>query len=263
MTDTTNKTNMTDPTDKKDFLGVDDPIPGQSYVCISFVSPEKLIQDFKGFQMCKFLQSYCKDQDLKYDELYSKFEDYIYKHSEDLERDFDDKNQYKTSMRGIKVRGTYGSKEEAEDRAKSISRNDSSFNVFVGQVGYWLPWDPCADNVDKEVFQDEQLNKLMEGYEQNTVNREIFYEEVKRDKIQKAKDEYMAAKEKKQAEAEKSSDLEIVEVNDNITIEDPLPEESVDYSLNSDIGSSMENVDPWMAKKLDQREETNTTDENK
>ena len=259
---------MSDTKEKKDYLSVDNSIPGQNYVCMSFVSPEKLIQDFKGFQMCKFLQSYCKEQDLKYDELYSKFEDYIYKYSEELERDFDEKNEYKTSMRGVKVRGVYNTKEEAENRAKSLSRTDSTFNVFVGQVGYWLPWDPCADNVDKEVFQDEQLNRLMEGYEKNNINREIFYEELKHDKIQAAKDEYMAAKKKREEEKKLEEEnkraedkaKEIEDNNDTITegttveevIEEPLPEENVDYTLNKDINDSMEDVDPWMARKLEE-----------
>ena len=151
---------LKDTSEKKDYLAVDNPIPGQNYVCMSFVSPEKLIQDFKAFQMCKFLQAYCKEQELKYDEVYSKYEDYIYKYSEELERDFDEKNEYKTSMRGVKVRGVYNTKEEAENKAKSLSRTDSTFNVFVGQVGYWLHWDTCADNVEKEVFQNEQLNEF-------------------------------------------------------------------------------------------------------
>ena len=268
---------MTLTEEKKDYLSVDDPIPGQNYVCMSFVSPEKLIQDFKGFQMCKFLQSYCKEQDLKYDDLYSKFEDYIYKYSEELERDFDEKNEYKTSMRGVKVRGVYLTKDEAEKRAKSLSRKDSTFNVFVGQVGYWLPWDPCADNVDKEVFQDDQLNTLMEGYEKNNIDREIFYEEVKQDKVKAARDEYIAAKKKREEDKkleeekkaeEKTKDIEgkidegttIEELSEEPVPEEPVPEESVpeepvpeekiDYKLNDDISNSMENLDPWMARKL-------------
>lgn len=261
-------TENNDMKEKKDYLSVDNSIPGQNYVCMSFVSPEKLIQDFKGFQMCKFLQSYCKEQDLKYDELYSKFEDYIYKYSEELERDFDEKNEYKTSMRGVKVRGVYNTKEEAENKAKTLSRTDSTFNVFVGQVGYWLPWDPCADNVDKEVFQNDQLNQLMEGYDKNNINREIFYEELKQDKIQAAKDEYMAAKKKKLEEQKleeenKRAEDKVNEIEDNndtitegTTVEEikdePLQEENVDYTLNKDINDSMEDVDPWMARKLEQ-----------
>ena len=51
-------------TPKTDFLEVDDIIPGQNYVCLSFVSPEALIQKRDAFNLSKFLQSYCKDQDL-------------------------------------------------------------------------------------------------------------------------------------------------------------------------------------------------------
>ena len=275
---------MTEDKEKIDYLSVDNPIPGQNYVCMSFVSPEKLIQDFKAFQMCKFLQSYCKDLDLKYDEIYSKYEDYIYKYADELQRDYDEKNEYKTSMRGVKVRGVYNTKEEAENRAKSLSRTDSTFNVFVGQVGYWLPWDPCADNIDKEVFQNDQLNQLMEGYEKNNINREIFYEELKQDKIQAARDEYMAAKkkreeEKKLEEENKRAEDKVKEIeggdnnddsdtiNEGTTLEEikdePLPEEEINYTLNKDISDSMEDVDPWMARKLESEKSSTTEDEDK
>ena len=131
-------------------------------------------------------------------------------------------------MRGVKVRGVYNTKEEAENKAKTLSRTDSTFNVFVGQVGYWLPWDPCADNVDKEVFQDEQLNLLMEGYEKNNINREIFYEELKQDKVQAAKDEYMAAKKKRLEEENKRAEEKNNEIEDNIYV---LPTLGISYLL--------------------------------
>ena len=47
--------------DKKiDYLEVDETIPGQNYVCLSFISPETLMKDKEGFKITKFLQSYCK-----------------------------------------------------------------------------------------------------------------------------------------------------------------------------------------------------------
>tara|TARA_B110000208_G_scaffold191791_1_gene260127 strand:+ start:1416 stop:2192 length:777 start_codon:yes stop_codon:yes gene_type:complete len=246
-------------TEKKDYLSVDEPINGQNFICMSFVSPEKLIHEYNAFQMCKFLQSYCKEQELKYDEVYSKYEDYVYKYSEDLRRDYDEKNEYKTSMRGVKVRGAFTTKQEAEDQARKLSRTDSTFNVFVGQMGYWLPWDPCADNVDKEVFQDEQLNTLMEGYEKNNVSREIFYEEVKSDKLQKAKDEYLTAKKKRQEEEQNVSQLEeledvVVEDVEGVVVEDveDVVVEDVDYTVNADLEQSISDIDPWMAKKIEE-----------
>ena len=40
---------MTD--DKVDYLDVDEPIPGQNYVCLSFVSPESLMQEKEKFKI--------------------------------------------------------------------------------------------------------------------------------------------------------------------------------------------------------------------
>ena len=59
----------------------------------------------------------------------------------------------------------------------------------MGQVGYWYHWDPNADGVESEVFQELSLNDMMEKYEENNINRDVFYEEQKRDKIAAAKEE--------------------------------------------------------------------------
>ena len=34
---------------EEDFLNVDKPLPGQNYVCMSFVSPEKVLNDKNDF----------------------------------------------------------------------------------------------------------------------------------------------------------------------------------------------------------------------
>ena len=47
----------------KDYLDVDEPVNGQNWACLSFVSPEKLIHNKEVFKMCKFLQSICKEKD--------------------------------------------------------------------------------------------------------------------------------------------------------------------------------------------------------
>ena len=57
-----------DTKEKVDYLEVDDPIGGQNYVCLSFISPESFIQNKDAFKCVKFLQSYCKDQKLKFEE---------------------------------------------------------------------------------------------------------------------------------------------------------------------------------------------------
>ena len=267
--------------EKVDYLDVDDTIPGQNYVCLSFVSPEALMEKREAFNVCKFLQSYCKEQELDYKELYSKYEDFTYKFSDKLQRDFDEKNEFQTSMRGLKVRGVYDTRQAADARAKKLSTSDSSFHVFIGQVGYWLPWDPNADGVQDEVFQNSQLNDMMEKYQENNINRDIFYEEQKRDKVKKAREE--ALKKKREQQEQKTLDAiedvvegveEVVEdvekvVEDVEEVVDGV-EEVVDgveevvnevkqevtkevHKLDKDMKDSLESVDPWLANKLQQK----------
>ena len=223
---------MTEEDKKIDYLEVDTPIPGQNYVCLSFVSPENIIESKEAFKVSKFLQSYCKEQDLNVDDIMKKYTDYTYRYQEELQKDFDERNNFQTNIRGLKVRGTYNTKEEAEKRAKALQTQDSDFHVFVGQVGYWLPWDPCADKVQDEHYINSQLNEMMEKYKENNINRDIFYEEEKREKIKAAKEEVLR---KKREEAEKKKHAEL----ENKVPEDvePLPEETpskVEDILNKD-----------------------------
>jgi hypothetical protein len=216
-------------TDKKeqkiDYLEVDAPIAGQNYVCMSFLSPESLMQNKETFKCAKFLQSYCKEQKLKFEEVYGKYQDFCYKYEDKLQRDFDEQNEFQTSLRGLKVRGVFDTRQAAEARAKTLSNTDSAFHVFIGQVGYWLPWDPNADKVDDEHFQNTQLNDMMEKYQENNVNRDIFYEEQKRDKIKAAHEEVRLSKEKQ--EREKKEKLDNI---DEYAIDDePEPEPSDDF----------------------------------
>ena len=257
----------------QDFLEVDDELPGQRFVCLSFLSPEALMEKKEVFKLCKFLQSYCKQEKLVYKELYSKYEDFVYKFSSELQRDFDEQNKFQTSMRGLKVRGSYSTKDEATHRAKKLQGLDSNFNVFVGEVGKWLPWDPNADGIQDEVFQNSQLNDMMEKYEENNVNRDMFYEEQKRDKVKAAREEVLKKKQEEAEEKakEKANLLEDVEENVEENGEDNVEEnggdnveengeedveenvEEIVHEVSSDIKDALESTDPWLANKLQQR----------
>lgn len=231
--------------DKKiDYLEVDETIPGQNYVCLSFISPESLIKDKEGFKVTKFLQSYCKENKLKFEETYEQYKGFCYKHEDKLQRDFDEQNNFQTSLRGLKVRGVFDTKEAAENRAKKLSTLDSSFHVFIGQVGYWLPWDPNADKVESEHFQNSQLNEMMEKYQENNVNRDIFYEEQKRDKIKAAQEEALRKKKENEEKlAEKLDSIDDYDIEkieeENVKAEEPVEEEDIKETLNNVVKDVM------------------------
>lgn len=280
--------------EKIDYLEVDETIPGQNYVCLSFVSPDSMIESKESFKVSKFLQSVCKDKDMDFKKVMSQYKDFTYKFQDELQKDFDEQNDFKTNIRGLKVRGTFNTKDEAEKRAKKLQLVDSDFHVFVGQVGYWLPWDPCADKIEDEAFINSELNSMMEKYKENNINKDIFYEEQKREKIKTAREEVIRKK-KEQAEEEAKNNAIEDENNENdekYKLEDPVEEEKVEViqesvgeesnpsletdtslpqsepsphgSINSDtqeeitsnnqldteLKSTLEEVDPWMANKL-------------
>jgi len=217
---------------KEDYLEVDDPINGQSYVCLSFVSPENMIQNKEAFKTAKFLQSIAKEKEKDFKYFYNQYNDFMYKHHDSIQRDFDKDNKLKTNIRGVKVRGVFQTEEEARRKAKSLQSKDTSFNVFIGPVGYWLPWDPCADNVAEEEFMNDQLNEMIKKYKENEVNKDKLYEEDKRDKIKRAEEENEAKDKERELEAEK----ELENANNSEEVEN--------------ISSALEDDDPWIKNKL-------------
>ena len=78
-------------------------------------------------------------------------------------------------MRGLKVRGSYSTQEEAAARAKKLQRNDPIHNIYVAEVGKWLAWDPNPHNVKEQEYQEDELNSLMKTYKENEEAREEFY----------------------------------------------------------------------------------------
>jgi hypothetical protein len=188
----------------EDHLEVDAPIPGQQYVCLSFVSPEKVLPQKDAYFRTEFWK-YLKDNHEAIDfnvienleDLYATFIDQA---ETILEEKFHAAQDFQTTVRGLKVRGVYNTMREAEVRSKVLQKLDSHHHVFVAPVGYWLPWDPAADAVQDQVYQEEQLNDLMRNYKQNEMKRDEYYAEQKNDRMKKAMEENAARKKANEAE---------------------------------------------------------------
>jgi len=103
-----------------------------------------------------------------------------------LEDAFHKENNFQTSIHGLKVRGVYSNHDQATARAKALSKKDPYFNVYVADVGEWLPWDPEPEDVEDSEYQNDELNKLMKSYKDNAAKREAFFEEDKRQKMAEA-----------------------------------------------------------------------------
>ncbi len=199
----------------EDFLEADAPVRGQNFACLSFISPEKVLKNKEVFKVTKFLEFLFKDSNsvsadgsvipspaqiarekmlkdpssITYDAVNEMYEDWKYTRDEDLEASFAEQNDFHTTTRGLKIRGVYETEREAKVRAQVLQRKDPSFHVFVGQVGYWLPWDPSADGVAEQEYTEGALNNLVKKYKENLQQRDDHYEEVKREKLERIRKE--------------------------------------------------------------------------
>jgi len=180
-----------------DLLEEDKPVAGQKFVCVSFVSPEKILKQKELYFFQEFLKKwdFSKSMDkfvqfmnfisfkykLSFDDLTSDFKEFVkeehdnlskssleddYKtfidnNEEELENGFNIKHNFQTSTRGLKVRGVYPTLEEAELRCKMLRELDPNHDVFVGPVGLWMPWDPEAYKTGRVEYIEDELNQLM------------------------------------------------------------------------------------------------------
>jgi len=209
---------------KEDYLEADKEIRGQNYVCLSFISPENVLKNKETYYVHNFLKSICSEYGLEEDNIVDKYKDYLFNSKVNLDKEFSEQNEFRTSVRGLKVRGIYDTLQEAEMRAKRLQKSDPNFNVFVGQVGFWLPWDPEPKEIGEEQYLNDELNQLMTEYKANADKRDEVFNTRKRDLIQKNNLE-VEAHHANIAELEKSNE-----------------------QLNT-LSENLNGVDPWLSQK--------------
>ena len=238
--------------EKIDFLSADSTIPGQNYCCLSFVSPEKVLKDKNVFFMKEFLKDYCKKEELNFKEVDDKYKDFMYTNQMKLQKEYDEQHEFKTSVRGLKVRGVYESRQEAEHRAKILHRMDQDHHVFVGSIGQWLPWDPEADAVADQEYIDEGLNNLMGEYKKNQMQKDQFFEERKNEKMEDQMKAVEESKKKQLEDAKEDNEIKEIINMDNVS-EEVKGDEDVEQSVQETIGG-LEGDDPWLQRKKEEGE---------
>ncbi len=259
---------------ERDFLEQDPPIRGQEFVCISFVSPEDEIQNREIFEFFEFTKNFSNDIGMLMDNLGKSFEekedlasidmlkalreryDYLfnskalgqqYKYFKEvnnsrLEKEYNEKNDFRTNIRGIKVRGVYSNIEEAKARAVYLKKVDpKSPDIFIGQVGCWCPWSPYADEIQDQEYSETALNTLMKKYKENEEERNQHYQ-LRKEYMEKQLDE-----EKKQILAENEKLEQKTENSDN-NLELNTTNDLAHQEPNKD--KIFEQDDPWMNKKM-------------
>ena len=202
-----------------DLLDEDKAIAGQSYVCLSFISPEDIIKSKELFYFEKFLKHFdfkksidkytqflnflSHKHGLDFQDLSKDLEEFVIEEKENLIdttiedeyksfvdnsekkllEQFNQEHEFQTSTRGVKVRGAFGSQEEAENRCKMLREHDPNHDVYVGQMGLWMPFHPEAYKTGRVDYLEKELNELMTKKKDNDdVNKDEFNKRVKESK---------------------------------------------------------------------------------
>jgi hypothetical protein len=213
-----------------DLLEEDKPIAGQKFVCLSFVSPEHIIKQKEQFLFEQFVKQwdYKKSMEkftqflnfisfkysLSFDKLTADFQEFTkeegetiratsatlvsddYKtfldnNEEELEQKFGEKHEFQTSTRGLKVRGVFATQGEAELRCKLLREVDPNHDIYVGQVGMWVPFHPEAYKTGRVEYMEETLNQLMSDKKKNEDTAKQDFEKRVREARQKAIEDNM------------------------------------------------------------------------
>ena len=186
-----------------DLLDEDKPLSGQKFVCVSFVSPENILKQKNMFYFENFLKHFDFEKSskkflqflnflsykygLKFEDVVKEYQEFVSeekekllettieddyknfldKYEEQMEQEFNRQHNFQTATRGLKIRGSFPTQEEAELRCKMLREVDPNHNVYVGPVGTWMPWEPEAYKTGRVEYLEEELNQIMHEKERN------------------------------------------------------------------------------------------------
>lgn len=83
---------------------------------------------------------------------------------------------------GVKVRGVFETYEEAKARCDTLQKLDKYHNIFVGEVGKWLPFNvdiATMETEDDPVYREQALNQYMKAYKDSLKEEEVEEQERK------------------------------------------------------------------------------------
>lgn len=210
-----------------DLCDEDQPMSGQKFVCLSFVSPENILKKRETYLFDKFVQQwdmsksmdkfsefinfisykhnlnvqnllseyneFIKEEDVKLKAdakvVEDDYKNFIDKNEERLNLQFSRDNNFQTNVRGVKVRGSFATQEEAERNCKKLRDSDPTHDIFLGEVGKWMAFDPNAYKTGKIEFLEPELNRLHEEKIKNELLAKQEFDtrirETKREAIRK------------------------------------------------------------------------------
>jgi hypothetical protein len=203
------------------FVEQDPPLPNQKYSLFSFVPPKDNLEKVFGisrYEKIKELLETKKDELLKQvDENPEFFVAHILTALTPALVEAEKEEALKShKLRGaVKFRGSFATLEDAKKYSENLRNLDPNYDIFLGQTGFWYPFDPARENVKEQNYYGDQLNDLMKGYMENKTKADIHFKQRMREMAQKKIEDDLKAAE---AEEPTGKDEDIIDELDDPTV---------------------------------------------
>lgn len=83
---------------------------------------------------------------------------------------------------GLKIRGVFATREEAEFHVKRLQKVDSTFDIYLVDMYKWLLIPPDNSQIDNNEYQEDMLSQIVKGHqEQQLLAKQHHTERVQAD----------------------------------------------------------------------------------
>ena len=86
---------------------------------------------------------------------------------------------------GIKIRGAFGTRDEAANHAKRLQKEDPTFDIYVVDLYKWLLIPPDPTKIEDVHYTNEKLEEIMTGYKENQAQAARMFNERKQGMMDK------------------------------------------------------------------------------
>lgn len=79
----------------------------------------------------------------------------------------------------VKLKGCFGTNEQAQEHASDISKMDNKYDIFVCPLGKWLMLPPDLTKIEDQKHQDQMLTNIMNNHNDKQELERVDFEERK------------------------------------------------------------------------------------
>lgn len=187
----------------------DPPIPSQKYALVSFINPRTILPSREIFLFHKFidrwsmkksmdkfdifLQYLAHTYNLDHNEILEEYENFVNNnistftnddisedftnfletHGEKFNKEFDQQNQFRSSVSCFMIRGSYETEEECKKHAQQLIKMDNRFDIETIPIGRFIAYDPYKKGEIE--YADEQLNEIFKKKKDNEEQAKIMF----------------------------------------------------------------------------------------